>query len=127
MQKVHRVHTCAYKTERTRLLGRCARQRLMQGRREPVPQLARVRGQIERHLLELFDHHPPRPLVAAKLPVHELFPLPHAADNCPEQQVRHVDGDGLREAREFGRVRADGARVAGRIEGEDLQAADLLP
>lgn len=64
-------------------------------RREAITQLARIRRQVERHLLELIHHHPARALVAAKLAVCELLALSHAADNGPHEQIRHIDGHGL--------------------------------
>jgi len=98
----------------------------MQMRRKPIPQLTRIRSQIQRHLLQLFHHHAPRAFVAAELPRGELLALPDAADDGPEEQVGHVDGDGLGEAREFGGVGADGACVAARVEGEDFEVFDFL-
>jgi hypothetical protein len=57
----------------------------MQMRREAVTQLAGVRGEVERDLLQLLDHQPSGPLVPAELPVAQLLPLPHTADNCPHE------------------------------------------
>lgn len=98
----------------------------MQMRREPVPQLARVRCQIQNHLLQLLHHHLPGALVAAELAIDQLLSLPDAADDGPHNQVRHVDGDWLREAGEFGSVGTDCAGVAACLEGENIQAADFL-
>lgn len=57
----------------------------MQMRREAVTQLAGVRGEVERDLLQLLDHQPSGPLVPAKLSVAQLLSLPHTADNCPHE------------------------------------------
>ena len=84
----------------------------MQMRRETVPQLRGIRRQIQRHLSELIDHGPPRPLVPAELSVHQVLALAHAGHDCPHQQVGNVDGDGLREGGEFGGVASDSACVA---------------
>lgn len=88
----------------------------MQVRREAVPQLAGVRGEIKSHLLKLVDHHPARALVAAKLAIGELLPLAHAADDGPHQQVGHVNGNRLRQAGELGRVGTDSACVAAGVQ-----------
>lgn len=98
----------------------------MQMWRQPVPQLTGIRRQIDAHLLELVDHEAGGRLVAAELAPHEALALAGAADDGPQEQVRHVDGDGLRQAREARRVRPDHARVAARRQGEDLKGADFL-
>lgn len=73
------------------LLRRRPSQSLMQMRREPVPQLTRVRRQIQNHLLQLLHHHLPGALVAAKLSINQLLSLPDAADDGPHNQIRHVN------------------------------------
>jgi hypothetical protein len=95
-------------------------------RREAVAQLARVRGQIDAHLLELSGKHTGRGLVAAELPAYETVALARAAHDGPQQQVGHVDGNGLRQAREFSCVVADEAGVAFGFEREDFEGADFL-
>lgn len=108
------------------LLRRRPRQSLMQMRREPVPQLTRIRRQIQNHLLQLLHHHLPGALVAAKLAIDQLLSLPDAADDGPHNQIRHVDRDWLREAGEFGSVGSDCAGIAARLERENIQATDFL-
>lgn len=108
------------------LLRRSPRQRLVQVRWEPVPQLTGIRCQVERHLLQLIDHELARALVSAKGAVGELVALADAADDGPHEEVRDVDGDGLREAGEFGCVGADDACVADGVEREDFEASDFL-
>lgn len=98
----------------------------MQVRREPVSQLARVSRQVDVHLLQLVRQHAGGRLVAAELAAHEPLPLLGAAYDRPHQEVRHVDGHRLRQARELGRVAADDARVALSAEWEDLETADFL-
>lgn len=110
----------------TASLRRRPRQSLMQVRRKPIPQLARIRSQIQRHLLQPLHHHPPRALVTAKLPHRELLALSYAADDGPQEQIRHINGYRLREASESGGVGTDGACVAGGIEGEDFERLDFL-
>lgn len=95
-------------------------------RREPVAQLARVRRQVQRHLLQLLHHQPPRALVAAELSVQEQLPLSNAAYNGPHQQVRHVDRYRLRQPGELGCVRADCGTVAAGFQGKNFQTADFL-
>lgn len=73
------------------LLRGCPGQSLMQMRREPVPQLTRVRRQIQNHLLQLLHHHLPGALVATELAIDQLLSLPDAADDCPHNQVGHVN------------------------------------
>lgn len=87
----------------------------MQMRREPVPQLAGVRRQIEGHLPELINHGPPRALVPTELPVDQALALAHAGDDGPHEEVRHVDGHGLRKGRELGGVGSDDACVAASV------------
>ena len=94
--------------------------------REPVAQLACVCRQVQRHLLQLLHHQPPGALVAAELSVQEQLPLSDAAYNGPHQQVRHVDRYRLRQAGEFGCVRADRGTVAAGFQRKNLQTADFL-
>ena len=81
-------------------------------RRKPVPKLRGVGGEIEANLPHLLHNRPPGALVAAEAAGRHLLPLPGAARDRPQQQVGHVDGDRLRQAREAGGVVADAARVA---------------
>lgn len=83
---------------------------------EAVPQLTRVRRQVQRHLLQLVHHHSASSLVAAELSVRELLALSHAADNRPHQEVWHVDGHWLRQTRELGCVSTDCASVASSVQ-----------
>lgn len=57
----------------------------MQVRREAVPQLRGVRGEVERHLLHLLNHHAASALVATELAAGELVALARAADDGPHQ------------------------------------------
>lgn len=67
----------------------------MQMRRESVPQLTRVRCQIQDHLLQLFHHHLPGTLVTAELAIDQLFSLSDAANDSPHNQIGHVNRDWL--------------------------------
>lgn len=98
----------------------------MQRRREPVPQLRSVRGEVEDHLLELLDDEAAGALVAGKGAGGQLLALARAGDDGPEEQVGHVDGDGVGEAGEFGGVGADDGGVAVCFERQDFEVADFL-
>ena len=98
----------------------------MQVRRESVPQLARVRRQVDADLLELVGEHARRALVAGELATHQPLPLLLAADDGPHEQVGHVDSHRLRQPGELGRVVADHARVALGVQGQDLEGAYFL-
>lgn len=98
----------------------------MQMRRQAIAQLARIRRQVNTHLLEFVDHLAGRRLVAAELARDEALALLGAADDRPHEQVGHVDGHRLRQRRELGCVRPDHARVAARREREDVEGSDLL-
>lgn len=109
------------------LFCRSSRQSLVQVRREPIPQLASIRRQIQRHLPHLIHHHPPGALVSAvSLSALQLFTLTHARHNGPHEKVGNVDGHGLGKAGELGGVGADDGWVALGVEREDLEAADAL-
>lgn len=108
------------------LVSRRPRKSLVQVRREAVPQLAGVGGQVDGDLLQLVGQHARRRLVARELPVHQALPLLLAADDSPHQQVRHVDGDRLRQPGELGGVVADRAGVALGVQRQDFQGAYFL-
>ena len=96
--------------------------------REPVPQLTRIRRQIQRHLPHLIHHHPPRTLISAEsMPCAlQLLTLANACHDGPHEEVGDVDGYWLGEAGEFGGIRANDAGVAGGVEWKYFEAANAL-
>lgn len=96
-------------------------------RRQPVPQLAGIRRQVHRDLLQSCKHLARRAGVADELAGKQPLTLPRAADDCPQEQVGHVDGYRLRQARKLGRVGPDLGGVAHAIVGgEDFEGANDL-
>lgn len=98
----------------------------MQMRGQAIPQLARVRRQVQHDLAHVVDHLATRALVAGELARREALALPHAAQDRPQQQVRHVNGHRWGQGREARCVRPDCAGVAAGVEGDDLELVDFL-
>ena len=96
-------------------------------RRQPVPQLTRISSQINSDLLQPRQHLARGTGIADELAGKQPLALPRAADDGPHDEVGHVDGHGLGQARKLGCIGPDLGRVAHAVVcREDGEGADYL-